>query len=342
MIYTPKFYWSVVSFMFMFFFLSSCESNKNQQNGFRVSVDIRGLENGEAKLVKWDLQTNEKVNVDSVPIKNGKFFFEGTVCCPYMHTILINKQQTKIHFFLENSKITIQGDVNDLEHVMVSGSKEDSLFRRYTLGDIYNRKKGLEVMLNYPQYNAAAMLAYYQLQYHSYTSDTLQLIVDQFNSQLDNSVYLPYLNKIYHSIKNVAIGEQAPDFEMPDTSGQKVRLSDFKGKYALIDFWASWCVPCRASNKTLVKAYQMFAKRTFTIVGISVDKNKRPWLEAIKKDKLVWTNLSNLQGWDEITNAYAVKAVPQNLLINPKGIIIAKNIREEDLIQKLNAILPEM
>jgi peroxiredoxin len=127
---------------------------------------------------------------------------------------------------------------------------------------------------------------------------------------------------------------------MPNTIGEMVNLSDFKGKYVLLDFWASWCAPCRASNPTLVKTYDKLKNRDFTIIGISVDKNRELWLKAINKDGLTWPNLSNVNGWDEVSNTYGVKAVPQNFLIDPQGIIIDKNIDVDVLYEKLDKILP--
>ena len=113
-----------------------------------------------------------------------------------------------------------------------------------------------------------------------------------------------------------------------------------RGKYVLIDFWASWCAPCRASNPELVKVFETFQNRNFTILGVSVDKDKKRWLDAIDKDRLPWINVSNLKGWDEVSNLYGVKAVPQNFLIDPEGIIIDKNIEVEEIMDKLDKVLP--
>jgi peroxiredoxin len=168
----------------------------------------------------------------------------------------------------------------------------------------------------------------------------MQLIKNRFSKNVKRSNYYEHLNKLYESIKNVAIGQPAPNFKIQDSNKKWVHLSDFKGKFVLIDFWASWCAPCRASNPELVKVYEAFQNRNFIILGISVDKDKKRWLDAIEKDRLPWINVFNLKGWDEVSNLYGVKAVPQNFLIDPEGIIIDKNIEVEEIMDKLDKVLP--
>jgi peroxiredoxin len=130
---------------------------------------------------------------------------------------------------------------------------------------------------------------------------------------------------------------KAPDFTALDTSGNPVSLASFKGKYVLIDFWASWCKPCRAENPNVVVAYNQFRDKNFTILGVSLDDNKQAWLNAIKTDGLTWNHVSDLRGWDsEIAAMYSVKGIPYNFLIDPNGNIIAEDIRGRDLFDALN------
>ena len=144
------------------------------------------------------------------------------------------------------------------------------------------------------------------------------------------------------AVSRTAIGAVAPDFTQNDPSGKPVKLSDFRGKYVLIDFWASWCGPCRQENPNVVKAYAQFKNKNFEILGVSLDNPnaKTAWLNAIEKDKLTWPQVSDLQGWkNQVALLYGVESIPQNFLIDPKGVIIDKNLRSEDLIRTLSNIL---
>lgn len=149
--------------------------------------------------------------------------------------------------------------------------------------------------------------------------------------------------KIAQKLETLAkgqVGMQIADFTQPDTSGHPVKFSSFKGKYVLIDFWASWCAPCRAENPNVLKAYQAFKNKNFTVIGISLDDKAANWKKAIRDDNMPWTQLSDLKGWkNEVSAGFGIEFIPSNLLIDPSGKIIAKDLRGAMLENKLKELL---
>lgn len=171
---------------------------------------------------------------------------------------------------------------------------------------------------------------------------TIQPIFDKLDKHVKESAGGVEFQKTLDAHKNTAIGAIAPDFTQNDVNDKPVKLSDFRGKYVLIDFWASWCGPCRQENPNVVKAFHQYKDKNFTVLGVSLDQpgKKDAWLAAIEKDQLEWTQVSDLQGWsNEAAKLYAVSAIPQNYLIDPQGKIIAKNLRAEGLLDKLAEII---
>jgi peroxiredoxin len=138
------------------------------------------------------------------------------------------------------------------------------------------------------------------------------------------------------------VGKEAPDFAMPDVSGKEIKLSSFKGKYVLVDFWASWCGPCRQENPNLVKAYNQFKDKNFTVLGVSLDRpgQKDKWLKAISDDQLTWTNISDLQFWSSpVVSLFGFEGIPFNILVDPQGKVIAEGLRGRLLEEKLGQVL---
>ena len=146
--------------------------------------------------------------------------------------------------------------------------------------------------------------------------------------------------KEYENKAKLWVGKRAPDFSLPDPNGKMWSISSFKGKYVLVDFWASWCRPCRMENPNVVNAFNQYKGKNFTILGVSLDKTKEDWLQAIKEDQLAWTHISDLKFWSsKAVEVFQFDGIPYNILIDPSGIVIAESLRGEDLENKLKEVL---
>lgn len=202
------------------------------------------------------------------------------------------------------------------------------------------RKSRGEKMLEFAKANPNSYFALQGLSElvsgYSLKPDVALPVFNQLSQELRLSYTGQGLYKLLNAHTVTALGQAAPNFTQNDVNGKAVSLTDFKGKYVLVEFWASWCSPCRAESPNLLKQYAAFKDKGFEILGVSVDGDKAKWMDAIKKDGLTWPQISDLKGWDnEARKVYGISGVPANFLISPEGKIIGAHLMGEALNKKL-------
>ena len=274
--------------------------------------------------------------------------------------------------FLDNSVITVKGTADSLEYAKVSGSPSHAVFNKFNdeFNPLFDKLSKLVNSINSGQSDpGGTMRKEYENTIQNIQQKTdrfvtenpgspvtpfVVLVITQLNTdvmvtekrfqalspEVKNGYYGKMLSQNIIEGKIGAVGTDAIEFVQNDTSGHPVSLSSFRGKYLLVDFWASWCGPCRRENPKVVEAFNQYKDKNFTILGVSLDKSKDPWVKAIQDDRLTWTHVSDLKYFNnEVAVKYRIDKIPQNFLIDPNGKIIAKNLSGEELIRKLKEVL---
>jgi len=354
----------IVAFILMA--LVSC----SRSDHFRISGTITGIDTGMVMLNRFDGKS--MVPVDSTQMQDGQFVFLGRVNLPEFYSISIASKYRTIPLFVENANITIHAQFDSLSQAVVSESKSNEAYIRfmslknrfadrfYLLQQqltvaIHDNNNTREADINqemerirrkYPvavdsfvvTNRGSSVAAYVLLTERSrgLSSAKLEELVGRLRSSIRSSVYVVALRKLIVDMQMVEVGGVAPDFTLPDSSGQPVSLSLFRGKVVLLDFWASWCGPCRMENPNLLKCYERFHTEGFEVLGLSIDDNREGWLRAVRSDSLPWTNLCDLKAWNgPVTRRYMLISVPHNLLLDRNGRVVATDLYGSSLLREV-------
>jgi peroxiredoxin len=350
----------------------SCQSAKDE---FSIKGSITGIKTGKIYLLK--LVGEQPQPIDTANIVDGKFAFKGKMEIPDIRILRLDDQNYFATFFLDNANITVTANKDSLRNTKITGSPTHDIFKIYisemeklnkdvmalqgkyqnamSTGNTNEAEKAkidYQAMIDnnkvytknfvkeHPNSVVSAYITLFQLA-NQLDATELDSIASKFAPEISKSEYVVKLKEIIQEQKKTAVGAMAPDFTMNDPEGKPVQLSSLKGKIVLVDFWASWCGPCRQENPNVVKLYQQYHSKGFEILGVSLDRAKEDWIKAIKDDNLTWMHVSDLQYWQNTAaRLYGVNAIPQSFLLDKDGKIIGKGLRGEQLEKKLMELFP--
>ncbi|WP_312789300.1 M14 family zinc carboxypeptidase [Sphingobacterium sp.] len=303
------------------------------------TLSLKGtVKNGNVAVVYLQRFENKIFTViDSAQVKKGSFSFRSQLPLPDLYGISTQRDVIPNYVFLDpgDNKVTIDAKDDNRQVVSLSGSKSQELFEEYRA----QRKPDIRSFIQkYPDNIVSSYLLYREWSYRL-SPEELEAHIALLSGRQQQSRYIQDLRKIIAVTRQVAVGKKAPAIVASDPDGKPQALYDHLGKYTLIDFWASWCPPCRKENPNIVANYQKYKSQGFEIFAISLDKKKEAWLKGIADDHLTWQHVSELNYWNsEIAATYAVRAIPANFLVDDKGTIIARNVRGEELGKVLDSL----
>jgi len=323
-------------------------------DGYIITGTVTGFADG-TPVSFLNEQTNSPEQ--QAVITKGKFVIKGKMDQPGFKGLIFNNAQPLLPMFLDNSNIKITGDKDALDKLVITGSPSQDQFKIYTdalkpfeqflLPDAAYDQTALDKIASISEdfvrkfpasyVSPLALIRLYQATQNGVKTEELYKLI---NADIQFSALGNYVNQLITESKINPIGSVVSDFSQTDTAGLPINISAFRGKYVLVDFWASWCRPCRQENPNVVAAFDKYKNKNFTILGVSLDQNKKNWVDAINMDGLNWNHVSDLKGWgNEVAAIFKITSIPQNLLLDPDGRIIAKNLRGAVLESRLDALL---
>ena len=314
--------------------VTSCTEEKK---GYLIDGEISDVKDGMVYLKKY--VDKSFVDVDSALITDGKFKFEGVASEALAHGLTTQKESRRpLVFFLDNDVMNVKLNESD-KKLIVTGSPVNDI---YMANAPIVRSKGysLDSLLNV--HPASPVSAYFVVKDFAYklNLEEMKSVRSKLDASLDGTSYVQQIESMIARMEKVQVGSEAPDFTLPDVNGNLVSLSSFRGKYVLVDFWAAWCPDCRKENPNIVSVWEKYKNKNFAILGVSLDRNRDQWLAAIEKDKLTWTQVSDLKYWSsEAAVLYCIRWIPMSFLIDPEGKIVAIGLEGEELHNKLEELL---
>ena len=314
--------------------VTSCTEEKK---GYIIDGEISDVKDGMVYLKKY--VDKSFVDVDSAVITDGKFKFEGVASEALAHGLTTQKESRRpLVFFLDNDVMNVKLNESD-KKLIVTGSPVNDI---YMANAPIVRSKGYSLDSLLSVHPASPVSAYFVVKDFAYKLDLdeMKSVRSKLDASLDGTSYVQQIESMIARMEKVQVGSEAPDFTLPDVNGNLVSLSSFRGKYVLVDFWAAWCPDCRKENPNIVSAWEKYKNKNFAILGVSLDRNRDQWLAAIEKDKLTWTQVSDLKYWSsEAAVLYCIRWIPMSFLIDPEGKIVAIGLEGEELHNKLEELL---
>ncbi|MBI9042757.1 TlpA disulfide reductase family protein [Lutibacter sp.] len=337
-------------YLLLIILIFSCKENikspvENSKNKYSINGTIENLKDSlTIVLSNIDWRNRSSNDIDSTYSIAGKFNFKGNLPNPGLHTLIIKDYKNMIgkavNFWFANEEIIINGNYDDFENSTIIGSPSNELYKKYLK---LEPKDKLDFIYKNPDNNFSLSTLMDNPEWIS--KDSLKLFYSKLNTELKNSKKGITLNNII-TTESIKIGDHFKDFEALDLKGNKVKLSDFKGKVILIDFWAIWCHFCHEQNQTeFTYLNKKYNKDEFVIISYSLDTKKELWEKSSKADSIDWINISNIKGMnDPIVALFDLKSLPQSFLIDKNGIIVKtfngynseNNIIEQEIDKLIN------